>query len=103
MRSVRFSETFRDELERLLEQGELKFGTAIVEEKQDLVRLTITAHLAAYPNTGRLEHSHGLHVFAVRRTPFVLLYDFDETELRMHMVVHKSADRTRIDPAIVKW
>lgn len=103
MRSIRYSKTFRDELDLLLSQGEPKFGVAVVEAKQELVRTTITTHLAAYPRTGRIEPAHGLYVYAVRRTPFVLLYDFDDTELRMHMVVHTHADRTALDPLIVEW
>jgi mRNA-degrading endonuclease RelE of RelBE toxin-antitoxin system len=103
MRSIRYSKTFRDELDLLLEQGELKFGIPVVEAKQELVRMTITSHLAMYPRTGHIEPSHGLYTYTVRRTPFVLLYDFDDAELRLHMVVHKGADRTRIDPSIVEW
>ena len=32
---------------------------------------------------------------AVAKTPFVLLYD--DAELRIHMIIHASADRTPID------
>lgn len=103
MRSVRYSKTFADELEILLAQGEPKFGATVVNAKMQLVRSTVVNHLAQFPGTGRLEPEHGLYVWAVRRTPFVLLYDFTEAELRIHMVVHKSADRTTLDPSRVEW
>jgi mRNA-degrading endonuclease RelE of RelBE toxin-antitoxin system len=103
MRSVRYSKTFTDEFETLLDQGELKFGSAVVDSKKRLVRSTITGHLATFPLTGRVEPEHGLYVYSVRRTPFVLLYDFDDAELRVHMVVHKGADRIMLDPSSVEW
>lgn len=103
MRSIRYSRTFTDELETLLDQGEPKFGVAVVDSKKQLVRRTITKHLVDYPKTGHLEPEHGLFIYTVRRTPFVLIYDFDDAELRIHMVVHKSADRTTLDPSTVEW
>ena len=103
MRSIRYSKTFTDELEILLDQGEPKFGPSVIASKLALVRSTITGHLAAFPLTGHREPAHGLYIYSVRRTPFVLLYDFDVAELRLHMVVHKQADRTGLDPSTVVW
>jgi plasmid stabilization system protein ParE len=103
MRSVRYSKTFREELDSLLAQGEPQFGAAVVDAKALLVRTTITNHLAQFPATGRLEPEHGLYIWTVRRTPFVLLYDFDDAELRIHAVVHKSADRTALDLPNIEW
>ena len=103
MRSVRYSKTFTDEFETLLDQGEARFGSTVVDSKKRLVRSTITGHLATFPLTGHIEPAHGLYTYAVRRSPFVLLYDFDDAELRIHMVVHKGADRTTLDPATVEW
>jgi plasmid stabilization system protein ParE len=103
MKRVRLSTTFTQQLDELLAQGEPKFGVAVVEQKKQLVRSTITQHLAHFPNTGRYEPEHNLFIWTVRRTPFVILYDFDETELRIHMIVHKAADRTAIEPGSVEW
>ena len=103
MRSIRYSKTFTDEFETLLDQGEVKFGPAVADSKKQLVRSTITGHLATFPRTGHIEPEHGLYIYAVRRSPFVLLYDFDDAELRIHMVVHKGADRTTFDPSAVEW
>jgi hypothetical protein len=46
---------------------------------------------------------HTVYVYAVSRTPFVLIYDFDEEEIRMHFILPARADRTRIDPMSVDW
>jgi len=32
-----------------------------------------------------------------------VIYDFDDTELRVFFVVHGHTDRARIDPAGVEW
>ncbi len=40
---------------------------------------------------------------AIARTPFVVIYDFDDTELRVYFIVHGCADHTRIDPNDVEW
>jgi len=45
----------------------------------------------------------GLYAYVVSRTSFVLIFDFDDIELRMHMIVHKSADRDLLDPTTVEW
>jgi hypothetical protein len=44
-----------------------------------------------------------LFAYAVSGTPFALIYDFDEEELRVHFIVPARADRTRIDPMSVEW
>jgi hypothetical protein len=45
----------------------------------------------------------GLHTYHVARTPFVVAYDFDDAELRLHLIFHEHADRTKIDPKTVVW
>jgi hypothetical protein len=39
----------------------------------------------------------------VSRTPFVILYDFDEAELRVHLVLHRNADLSNVDVATIDW
>lgn len=41
--------------------------------------------------------------YTVTGAPFVLLYDFDDTELRVHLIVHAAADRMLIDLLSVQW
>ena len=45
----------------------------------------------------------GPYLHPVAKTPFVLVYDFDDAEVRIHVVLHKSADRRRVDPTSVLW
>ena len=103
MRVVRVSTTFNDQLNELLDQGEPRFGPTVVEQKRALVFATIRNHLANFPGTARREQAHGLFVYPIGTTPFVVLFDYDDNELRIHFVVHNRADRSRIDPADIAW
>ena len=103
MRLIRVSLTFNDQLNDLLEYGELRFGRALVEEKKARVYSTIRKHLAFFPASRVRDPELGLHFYPVTGTPFVLVYDYDDAELRIHFVLHKRADRSQIDPADVDW
>ncbi len=102
MRRVRFSKTFRDQLDELITQGYPKFGARVVTEKRDLVLRVITDYLALHPRRPR-DAQHGLCVYPVSRTPFVLIYDFDDDELRMLFIFHGRDDLRRLDPITVEW
>jgi hypothetical protein len=103
MRSVRVSNTYILSLRDLLAFGEDRYGRRIIEEKRALVRQTIVDTLRLQPRLGLFDSDLGLFVFAVSRTPFVLLYSFDDRELRIHFICHKSVDRSAIDPIDVAW
>lgn len=102
MRLIRLSRTFRDQLDELIAQGYPKFGERVVTEKRDLVLRTITDHLARHPRRPR-HPQHGLCVYPVSKTPFVLIYDFDDDELRVLFVFHGAADLRQLDTAGVEW
>ena len=102
MRSIRYSRTFHDELGELLEQGIDRFGARVVAEKRDLVFRTIETKLVHQP-VRSVDPDLGICAYHVSRTPFVLLYDYDDAELRIHIVMHASADRTQIDLSAVVW
>jgi mRNA-degrading endonuclease RelE of RelBE toxin-antitoxin system len=102
MRQVRYSSTFIHQLNTLLAQGEPKFGARVIDQKRDLVYDTIDQYLAQYPKKPR-DPEIDLYIHAITGTPFVVIYDFDDTELRVFFIVHGHADRTRIDPADVEW
>jgi mRNA-degrading endonuclease RelE of RelBE toxin-antitoxin system len=102
MRRVPLSKTFFQQLHVLLEQGYPKFGERVVLEKRDLVFHLIEQHLTLYPRIPR-DPKHGLCAYPVRRTPFVLAYDYDDAELRVLFVFHKHADLTDLDPSAVEW
>lgn len=103
MRRVVYSVTFHDQLRALLEMGLPHFGAAIIAEKRDLVRATIETFLAAYPAVKRPHPELGLVAYPVRDTPFVVLYDFDDAELRVHFILHKHASLDELDPLAAQW
>jgi hypothetical protein len=42
-------------------------------------------------------------VYPVTKTPFVVVYDYDDTELRVMFIFHARADLRSIDPVSVEW
>jgi plasmid stabilization system protein ParE len=103
MRQVRLSKTFLHQLDDLLAQGEAKFGASVADDKLERVYSTINNHLALFPATKRRDRRLRLHLYPVTKTPFVIAYDFDDEELRIHFVLHASADGRLIDPGDVEW
>ena len=102
MRQVRYSTTFIHQLNTLLAQGEAKFGARVADQKRELVYDTIDHFLARFPKKPR-DPDIDLYTHAITGTPFVVIYDFDDTELRVFFIVHGRTDRARIDPAGVEW
>ena len=102
MRRVRLSQTFRDQLDQLIEQGFPRFGARVVTEKRERVLDLITDHLTLFPRNPRDSHL-GLCVYPVSQTPFVLIYDFDDAELRIHFILHGAHDLRRLDPNSAEW
>ena len=102
MRRVRLSKTFLDQLDTLLEQGFPRFGATVVTQKRDLVFNLITNHLAHYPKIP-IDPDLGLHIYPVSQTPFILIYDFDDAELRVHFILPSRMDRSDLDPASAEW
>lgn len=103
MRTARFSITANDQLNTLLAQGLTNYSAAFVEEKRQLVYGAIRRHIVQFPATRVRDVDLGLYLYPVAKTPFVLVYDFDNAEVRIHFVLHKSADRRRIDPTTAEW
>jgi plasmid stabilization system protein ParE len=102
MRQVRYSTTFIHQFNALLAQGEAKFGASVADQKRELVYDTIDHYLARFPKKPR-DPDIDLYTHAISGTPFVVIYDFDDTELRVFFIVHGHADRVRIHPASVEW
>ena len=102
MRRVRISQTFRDQLDELIAQGFPKFGERVVTEKRNLVLDLINGHLARHPRRPR-DSQHGMCVYTVSKTPFVLIYDYDDHELRVLFIFYGSDDLRRLDPSTVEW
>ena len=102
MRQVRLSRTFFDQLHILLEQGYPKFGERVVLEKRERVFRLIENHLVHYPRIPR-DPRHGLCVYPVRKPPFVVVYDYDDVELRVMFLFHEHDDYANLDPNLVEW
>lgn len=103
MRQVRRSVSYMDEFRRLLRQGLARFGYLVVEEKGALVDACIEQMLANNPATRRRDPEIGFYTYPVTGTPFVLVYDFDDSELRIHYIFHASADRSTLDLTDIEW
>ncbi len=102
-RTVRLSKTFNDQLVDLIDHGEQRFGTRVAEQKKEKVLATIETLLARSPAVKQRHPKLGLVVYPVSDTPFIVLYDFTESELRMHFIFHKSASREDLDPGSAEW
>ncbi len=102
MRSIRYSRSFFEELATLLEQGVDRFGTRVVSEKRARVLDAVTRHLVHFPERP-IDPAIGICSRVVARTPFILLYDFDDDELRVHLIIHAHSDRATVDLSAVEW
>ena len=103
MRRVRISKTFTQQLHALMAQGLPVFGERVVMQKRDLVYDLIEHHLAHFPASKTPDPKLGLTVYRVAKTPFVVLYDYDDAELRLHFILPARADRRDLDPTSAEW
>ena len=102
-RAVKLSKTFNDQLIDQIDFGERRFGRRVAEQKKEKVLATIEGLLASTPGVKRPHPTLGLVVYPVTDTPFMVLYDFTETELRVHFVLHTSASLEDLDPKSAEW
>lgn len=103
MRTVHISRTATSGLQPLLDQGLPKFSHLVIDEKLQLVDNAIYGKLRHDPRNGFYDEQNKFYAYPVSDTPFTVVYRFDDTELRVLFIVHQSADRTRLDPAKVRW
>ena len=59
--------------------------------------------LVSFPRTGTYEPDLGYFIYPIAKTPFVLIYDFDDAEHRLQLIVHNRDDRSQLDPARLVW
>jgi plasmid stabilization system protein ParE len=102
MRRVVPSRTYVAQLQVFIEQGIARFGLAVANRTLARIERTIE-HLAHFPASKKPDAKFGLTVSRVARTPFVVLYDCDDAELRVHFILPASADRRGLDPASAEW
>lgn len=103
MRRVRYSRTARVRLARLLELVVPRYGVAKVAEKRNLLRSTVKNHLAQFPRVKQRHPELGLVVYLVSNTPFMVLYDYDDDELRFHFIFFQGTPIDEIEPEAVEW
>lgn len=102
MRSIRTSRTYSEQLADYIDSGEQKYGRAKANEKRKKVVEAIR-FLARNPRLKRRHPDLGLVVYPVSGTPFLLVYDYDDTELRILFVFIKGKPLDTIDPSDVEW
>jgi plasmid stabilization system protein ParE len=103
MRTVRLSKTFERQLTDLLDYGEQRFGRAVAAKSKSRVDTAIRDFLVAFPSTKTVDPNLGLTRYPVHRTPFVLLYDFDDAELRVHFIYHEHVSLEDLNPSAAEW
>ena len=103
MRRVRIAPSARDAFQHLLEQGAEKFGIALVMQKERAVYEALDTKIALSPHQGAFDEHLELLTYHVKKTPFVLVYEYDDAEVRVLFIVHERADRRSLDPSSVDW
>ena len=76
----------------MLRQGLGKFGLEVVKQKQQLVDAIIDEFLTEFPHLGLRTPRKLFYHYPVSRTPFTVIYEYDDNELRVLFIVHQSAN-----------
>jgi plasmid stabilization system protein ParE len=103
MRTLILSKTFNDQLIDYIASGEQRFGAQTAEQKKNKVLDTIENVLLHNPAIKARDQRLGLVVYPISGTPFFILYDYDDTELRVHFVFLKGKPLDDIDPKTAEW
>jgi hypothetical protein len=103
MRRVRTSLSFVEQLQAFIEEGVAHFGQEVATAKGERVLYVIENILAIFPERKLRHSSIRLFTYPISKTPFVVLYDFDDNELRVHFIVHGRADRASFDTKQAQW
>ena len=103
MRAVRLSLTARLQFQSLLRDGASKFGIDVADAKRTIVETCLRIYLAEYPHHGFRMPRKRLYHFPVTDTPFAVVYDYDDTELRVYFIVHQRADKRRLKARDAIW
>jgi plasmid stabilization system protein ParE len=103
MRAVVYSITFNDQLNAMFGYSDQHFGAMQTDQMKQRLYAKVDTFLALFPAAKQPDPELGLTLYPIHGTPFVVAYDFDDDELRMHFVFHKSTDTTAIDPGGAVW
>ena len=103
MRRIRYALTFNRDLRELLAYGALRFGKAVADSKSDDLFATIVNVLIPRPTRGKRVRKLKVFKCEIRSAPLVILYDFDDDEIRFHTVVHARSDIPNTDLSEIAW
>ena len=103
MREIVYSRTFVTQLAEYIDRGERVFGVPVATEKKFRVFDTIESVIAPNPALKAYDPKIGLVVYPISGTPFFVLYDYDEAELRLHYVFIRGKPISDIDPDAAEW
>ena len=103
MRAVRLSRTFSHQLADYIDAGEQIYGRAVAHAKRRAVMDTIRNVLAMTPSLKRRHPDLGLVLYPIATTPFFIVYDYDDSELRVLFVFIKGKPLDDINPTSVEW
>ena len=103
MRTVRYSLTAERMFHAMLHEGAEKFGVDVAEEKRRLLVNCVRDYLAEHPHHGLRTRGKSFLHYPVQSTPFTVVYDYDNNELRVLYILHKRADRRNLTPTNVDW
>jgi hypothetical protein len=104
MRSIRFSLTALQSLELLLGLGSAYYSDEFLTYQKNRVFDSVRVHLLAFPEACPVNKTfRNLRIYNVKHTPFAVVYDFDDTELRIRQIVHRRANRTPASVANIQW
>ena len=104
-RKVAYSKTFIEQLLDVTERGEREYGERLAQEKKKRVFNVLDTTIATTPAIKPRHAKLGLVVYPVTKTPFLVIYDYDNLEVRVVACLLTGAgDRLEdFDPNAVEW
>jgi plasmid stabilization system protein ParE len=104
MRTVRFSVAAENNLTAMLADGAAHYSQSFLEAQRSRVYATILRTIAPFPDMRpQNHHFDGLRLLSIKHTPFTVVYDFDDAEVRILQVLHRRAAMTRARLSNIEW
>ena len=72
-------------------------------EKRRLLQTCVRNYLAEHPHHGLRTLGQSFRHYPVTETPFTVVFEYDDIELRVLFIVHQRADRRRLKLSDVEW